>query len=52
MTETHHCSSLEECSKYIADGFAIVSISKFVSSCARTYTLERGSDWSRFLGEK
>lgn len=52
MADTITVCSKAEADELVKNGYAIVSIGYFVNGDEASYTLERGSDWSRKLGSQ
>lgn len=52
MTERRIVHSKAEADELVKKGYAIISIEYFVNGSQASYTLERGTDWSRKLGSK
>lgn len=50
MADRVTVNSKEEADQLVKEGYAIVSIAHFVNGDQASYTLEKGSDWSRKLG--
>lgn len=52
MVEKVFTSSTAEVDRLKKAGYAIVAMSSFLPDGAFTYTLEKGSKWSRMLGSR
>jgi len=52
MVEKVFASSTSEVDRLKKEGYVIVAITHFLPDGAFTYTLERGSAWSLFLGSR
>ena len=52
MVEKVFTSSAAEVDRLKKAGYAIVAMSSFLPDGAFTYTLEKGSKWSRMLGSR
>lgn len=52
LADTITVCSKAEADELVKNGYAIVSIGYFVNGDEASYTLERGSDWSRKLGSQ
>jgi len=52
MVEKAYASSVEEKDRLVKEGYAVVAIAGFQPAGPWTFTLEKGSEWSRMLGSK
>lgn len=52
MVEKVFTSSAYEVDRLKKEGYVVVAMAHFLPDGAFTYTLERGSEWSRLLGSR
>lgn len=52
MADKIFTSSTAEVDRLKKEGYVIVAMANFLPDEAFTYTLERGSEWSRLLGSR